>query len=103
MASAPTSSSDPAASAAVQAFAAGHYLESGAAEFGIDVAGLTAMLAEVFAQRGAGSESEASLQTLHLEELVLARACVAGQRARLGSFHGALSRGHVRRGLPHRA
>jgi RNA polymerase sigma-70 factor (ECF subfamily) len=62
----------------VQAFAAGHYLESGAAEFGIDVAGLTAMLAEVFAQRGAGSETETSLQTLHLEELVLARACVAG-------------------------
>ena len=78
MASAPTSSSGPAASAAVQAFAAAHYLESGAAEFGIDVAGLAAMLAEVFAQRGAGSESEASLQTLHLEELVLARACVAG-------------------------
>lgn len=78
MASAPTSSSGPAASAAVTAFAAGHYLESRAAEFGIDVAGLAAMLAEVFAQRGAGSESEASLQTLHLEELVLARACVAG-------------------------
>lgn len=78
MASAPTSSSGPAASAAVQAFAAGHHGESGAAEFGIDVAGLAAMLAEVFAQRGAGSENEASLQTLHLEELVLARACVAG-------------------------
>ena len=78
MASAPTSSSDPAASAAVQAFAAGHYLESGAAEFGIDVAGLATMLAEVFVQRGVGSESEATLQTLHLEELVLTRACVAG-------------------------
>lgn len=79
MASVPTSSSGPAASAAVQAFAAAHYLESGAAEFGIDVAGLAAMLAEVFTQRGAGSESEASLQALHLEEVVLARACVGGK------------------------
>ena len=36
------------------------------------------MLAEVFEQRGPGSESEAALQSLRLEELVLARACVAG-------------------------
>ena len=76
MASAPTPSPGAAASAAVQAFAAAHYDESGAAKFGIDAAGLTAMLAEVFAHRG--SESEAALQSLHLEELVLARACVAG-------------------------
>jgi len=78
MASAPTSRTGPAASAAVQAFVAGHYGESGAAQFGIDAAGLAAMLAEVLEQRGPGSESEAALQSLRLEELVLARACVAG-------------------------
>jgi RNA polymerase sigma-70 factor (ECF subfamily) len=78
MASAPTSRTGPAASAAVQAFVASHYGESGAAQFGIDAAGLAAMLAEVFEQRGAGSESDAALQSLRLEELVLARACVAG-------------------------
>lgn len=78
MASAPTSRSAPTASAAVQAFAAGRFGESGAQQFGIDLAGLATMLAEVFAQRGADSESEAALESLHLEELVLARACVAG-------------------------
>lgn len=78
MASAPTSRTGPAASAALQAFVAGHYSESGAAQFGIDAAGLAAMLAEVFEQRGPGSESEAALQSLRLEELVLARACVGG-------------------------
>ena len=36
------------------------------------------MLAGVFAQRGADSETEAALESLHLEELVLARSCVAG-------------------------
>lgn len=78
MASAPTSRSGPTASAAVQAYAAAHFGESGAEQFGIDVAGVAAMLAEVFAQRGADSESEAALESLHLKELVLARACVAG-------------------------
>jgi RNA polymerase sigma-70 factor, ECF subfamily len=78
MASAPSSSSRPAASAAVQAYAAANYDDSGAAQFGIEVDGLAAMLAEVFAQRGAESESEAALSSLKLEELVLARACVAG-------------------------
>jgi RNA polymerase sigma-70 factor, ECF subfamily len=78
MASAPTSRSGQAASAAVRAFASRRYGDSGASQFGIDVAGLAAMLAEVFAQRGAGSESEQALEALRLEELVLARACVAG-------------------------
>jgi len=77
MASAPTSRSGPAASAAVLGFASKHFAESGAAQFGIDVVNLAAMLAEVFAQRGADSETEAALESLHLEELVLARACVA--------------------------
>lgn len=74
MASAPSSQ----ASAAVQAFAAAHYAASGAARFGIDVAGLVALLAEVLTQRGNNDEAEAALQTLRLEEVVLARACVAG-------------------------
>jgi RNA polymerase sigma-70 factor (ECF subfamily) len=78
MASAPTSRSGQAASAAVRAFASRRYGDSGASQFGIDVAGLAAMLAEVFAQRGAGSVSEQALEALRLEELVLARACVAG-------------------------
>jgi RNA polymerase sigma-70 factor (ECF subfamily) len=78
MASAPTSRSGWAASAAVQAFAARHFGESGAEQFGIDVAGLATMLADVFTQRGAESEGEAALESLRLEELVLARACVAG-------------------------
>jgi RNA polymerase sigma-70 factor, ECF subfamily len=74
MASAPSSQ----ASTAVQAFAAAHYAESGAAQFGIDVAGLVTLLAQVLTQRGSNDEAEAALLTLRLEELVLARACVAG-------------------------
>jgi RNA polymerase sigma-70 factor (ECF subfamily) len=77
MASAPSSQ----ASAAVQAFAAAHYAESGAARFGIDVAGLVTLLAEVLAQRGNHDDAEAVLQALRLEELVLARACVAGNES----------------------
>jgi RNA polymerase sigma-70 factor, ECF subfamily len=88
MASAPTSRTGPAASAAVQAFVASHYGESGAAQFGIDAAGLAALLAEVFEQRGPGSESEAALQSLRLEELVLARACVAGNERAWEIFMG---------------
>ncbi len=75
---APSSQPGSAPSAAVQAFAAEHHAESGAAAYGIDVAGLAALLTDVFAHRGADSESELALQTLHLEELVLTRACVAG-------------------------
>ena len=78
MASAPSSGSAPTASAALQAYAAERFEESGAARFGLDVAGLTTMLAEVFAARGPESETEAALASLRLEELVLARACVAG-------------------------
>jgi RNA polymerase sigma-70 factor (ECF subfamily) len=74
MASAPSSQ----ASAAVQAFAAAHYAESGAARFGIDVAGLVTLLADVLARRGSNDDAEAALQTSRLEEVVLARACVDG-------------------------
>ena len=75
---APSSQPGPAPSEAVLTFAAEHHAESGASAYGIDVAGLAALLAEVFAHRGAASETDLALQTLHLEELVLARACVAG-------------------------
>jgi RNA polymerase sigma-70 factor, ECF subfamily len=78
MASAPSSQSGSAPSAAVLAFAAQHHAVCGAAAFGIDVAALAALLADVLGHRGTGSETELALQTLHLEELVLARACVAG-------------------------
>lgn len=78
MGSAPSSQPGSSPSAAVQAFAAQHYAECGAKAFGIDVAGLAALLVDVFSHRGAGGETELALQTLHLEELVLARACVAG-------------------------
>ncbi len=77
MASAPSSQ----AAAAVQAFAAAHYAESGAARFGIDVAGLVTLLADVLAQRGNHDDAEAALQTLRLEEMVLARACVGGNES----------------------
>ena len=78
MASAPTSQPACQPSAAVQAFAAERYAESWAGRFGIDVAGLAAMLAEVISQRGAADPEEKGLESLRLEELVLARACMAG-------------------------
>jgi RNA polymerase sigma-70 factor, ECF subfamily len=78
MASAPSSQPESAPSEAVRTFAAEHHAESGAERFGIDVTGLAAILADVFRKRGPGSETDLALHTLHLEELVLARACVAG-------------------------
>ena len=78
MASAPSPQPGSQVSAIVRAFAAEHYDESGAARFGVDVGGLTAMLAEVLVQRGIVHEAAEALRSLHLEELVLARACMAG-------------------------
>jgi len=78
MASAPSLEPVPQASALVQAFAAEHYADSGAARFGIGVAGLAAILSDVISQRGAESQPQEVLRSLHLEELVLARACAAG-------------------------
>ena len=79
MASAP--SSRPQVTAEVQAFAAAHYAASGAERFGIDAAGLATLLAEILNQRGSDDTSKEALQSLHLEELVLARACMAGNNA----------------------
>ncbi len=84
MASAPTSRLAQQPSAMLLAFAQARYEESGAVRFDIDVPGLAAMLAEVLAQRFPAeheSEVKAALETLHLEELVLARACIAGHDA----------------------
>jgi RNA polymerase sigma-70 factor (ECF subfamily) len=79
MASAPISQPGPQVSLAVQAFAAAHYGESGAARFGIDLAGFAALLAEVVSQRDAGeSDVKVALESLRIEELVLSRACIAG-------------------------
>ncbi len=75
MASAPSPELGPQAAAIARAFATEHFAESGAARFGIDVAGLAAMLEEVIQQRESPQEA---LRSLHLEELVLARACMAG-------------------------
>jgi RNA polymerase sigma-70 factor (ECF subfamily) len=81
MASAPISRPVcPQPSAAVEAFASFHYQESGASRFGIDVVGLAALLTEVISQRNPAPPADVQnvLTSLRLEELVLARACIAG-------------------------
>jgi RNA polymerase sigma-70 factor (ECF subfamily) len=82
MASAPISQPVcPQPSAATEAFASAHYEESGAGRFGIDVAGLTALLSDVIGQRDPAAPLDdlpSFLAALRLEELVLARACIAG-------------------------
>jgi RNA polymerase sigma-70 factor (ECF subfamily) len=82
MASAPISRPVcPQPSAAVEAFASGHYEDSGAGRFGIDVAGLATLLTEVIGQRDTAAQPDdlqSFLASLRLEELVLARACMAG-------------------------
>jgi RNA polymerase sigma-70 factor (ECF subfamily) len=68
-------------SAALQRFVAEHYTSCGAAEFGFDRAGLVAVLAQVEAQAGQLLDDAAELrflESLRLEELVLARACAQG-------------------------
>jgi len=79
MASAPTSQPVSQPAAEVRVFAASHYGESGAARFGIEVAGLAALLNEVLSQRDVTeSDVRTVLESLRLEELVLSRACIAG-------------------------
>ena len=81
MASAPTSQPADPPSSAVQVFAARHYEASGAARLGIDIAGLAALLAEAIGQRDPAAREddvEEMLASLKLEELVLTRACIAG-------------------------
>jgi len=77
MASAPSSRPIPLPSPKVQAFVAEHYEESGAAGLGIDVPALAAIVTDVLVQRG-DADVDAALASLHLNEVVLARACLAG-------------------------
>lgn len=68
-------------SAAVREFAAHQYEASGAEQFGMDQAALAGMLARVIAQGGmscAADCQQSFLESLRLEELVLARACAEG-------------------------
>jgi len=64
-------------SLAVQEFAAREYGASGAQEFGMDRAGFAATLAQAVVQIAHGDELRL-LESLRVEELVLARACAAG-------------------------
>lgn len=68
-------------SAAVREFAERQYVASGAGEFAMDRAAFAAMLAQVVKQAGPGGDAAADmrfLESLRVEELVLARACAAG-------------------------
>jgi RNA polymerase sigma-70 factor (ECF subfamily) len=82
MASTPaTAPLDPQVLAMVREFSANHYEEVEAQEFGISPAELADVLAEVVCQWSAAPSSAAVcsfLPTLRLGELVLARACAAG-------------------------
>lgn len=68
-------------SAVVLEYAAQHYTNSGAGQFGIDQAGLVEILCGVVSQRDCAAEEpgvRGFLALLRLDELVLARACAAG-------------------------
>jgi RNA polymerase sigma-70 factor, ECF subfamily len=68
-------------SAAVQEFAARQYGASGAEQFGMDAAALAELLAQVVTQASVSDDAEGQrrfLESLRLEELVLARACARG-------------------------
>src|SRR5271169_689554 len=82
MASAPASASlNPQVVAAIRAYCAQHCQSCGAAQFGLSAAELAEMVAEVVSQWNSTASDVATrdfLATLRLEELVLARACAAG-------------------------
>ena len=82
MASAPASAPlDPQVVAVIREFSAHHYEDAGARQFGMSPADLAEILAEVVCQwDNAASEAAVRnfLASLRLEELVLARACAAG-------------------------
>jgi RNA polymerase sigma-70 factor, ECF subfamily len=72
---------DPQVGVVIREFSAHHYEESGAGQFAISPPNLAGILAGVVCQwNSAASETAARnfLSALHLEELVLARACAAG-------------------------
>ena len=75
---------DAQVSAALREFCARHYEASGAGKFGIDQAGLAAILAEVGSQCNrthTATDLLTFLDSLHLEDLVLARACMSGSES----------------------
>jgi len=75
---------DAQVSAALREFCAQQYEASAACKYGIDAAEFAAMLAEVAGQSnhtGAANDLRAFLASLHLEELVLARACMKGSES----------------------
>jgi RNA polymerase sigma-70 factor (ECF subfamily) len=86
MASAPGSAAlNPQVVAMIEEFSAHHCRESGAPQFGMSPADLAEVLAEVVSQWNGNRNNAATeiavrdfLATLRLEELVLARACAAG-------------------------
>ena len=82
MAFAPASAPlDPQVLAIIREFSAQHYEDSGARQFGVASADLAEILAEVVCQwnnAALGTAVRNFLATLRLEELVLARACAAG-------------------------
>src|SRR5208283_3785956 len=68
-------------SAVVWEFAAQHYQDSGAEQFGIDQAGLAEILGGIVKQAdgiAGAAGAKIFLASLRLDELVLARACAAG-------------------------
>jgi len=80
---------DAQVSAALTEFCAQQYEASGAAKFGVDEAELTGILAEVASQSNhtaTATDLRTFLASLHLEELVLARACVNGCESAWESF-----------------
>ncbi len=82
MAMAPTSGPiEEQPSAAVQEFACQHYVSSGAQQFGMGLAELAAVLVKVVLQAGPFGDEAAEtrfLASLRMDELILARACAAG-------------------------
>ena len=85
MASAPAAGQlDAQVSAALWEFCAQQYEASRARQFGIDEAGLAGILAEVAGQcnrTATAADLRSLLASLHLEELILARACVNGSES----------------------
>lgn len=68
-------------SAAIQEFAARHCVASGAEQFGIDPHGLAELLSQIAGRAGPFGDAAAEvgfLESLRVDELVLARACAAG-------------------------
>ncbi len=85
----PQAASGAQVSPLIEEFCARHYVACGCAKFGIEQAQFPKIVAAALgtpALAGAESEIRKLLQTLKLEELVLARACAAGNEAAWEQF-----------------